>query len=183
MTFYDRYAECCRRNGIEPGSESTAQQIGCSRANISIFKKKGNTPNGDIVAGAAQLLNVSADYLLGLIDTPHPLKIDNDEKDFSENEIELITAYRNHSEMQTAVNTLLGINSDSADEADKNVYQIKKAAHNGSQKATIADSKNNLVEIPYVARSETGERGKIVKTQEEIDEFLKNLNPDTSGQY
>lgn len=180
MTFYERYAERCRISGVEPGSESTAQQIGCSRANISIFKKKGNTPNGDIVAGAARLLNVSADYLLGVIDIPHPLKINSAEKDFSENEIKLITAYRNHPEMQTAVNTLLGINSDST---GANVYQIKKTAHNGNKNATITDSKDNLVEIPYVARSETGERGTLVKTQEEIDEFLKNLNPDTSGRY
>lgn len=51
------------------------------------------------------------------------------------------------------------------------------------ERCSNANDKNNLVEIPYVARSETGERGTIVKTQEEIDEFLKNLNPDTSGQY
>ncbi len=181
MTFYERYAEHCRINGIEPGAESTAQQIGCSRANISIFKKKGNTPNGDIVAGAARLLNVSADYLLGVIDIPHPLEIENAEKDFSENEIKLIAAYRNHPEMQTAVNTLLGINSDSMGEDDVNVYQIKKAAHNGNKNATIMNSKDNFVEIPYVARS--GERGTVTKTQEEIDEILKNLKPDTSGRF
>lgn len=51
------------------------------------------------------------------------------------------------------------------------------------ERCSKVNDKNNLVEIPYVARSETGERGTIVKTQEEIDEFLKKLNPDTSGQY
>lgn len=51
------------------------------------------------------------------------------------------------------------------------------------ERCTKVNDKNNLVEIPYVARSETGERGTIVKTQEEINEFLKNITPDTSEQY
>lgn len=177
MTFYERYADCCKRMGIEPGSERTAQQIGCSRANISIFKKKGNTPNGDIVAGAARLLNVTADYLLGVIDTPYPLERVKTESKSSENEIKLITAYRNHPEMQAAVNTLLGISSQDAD----TVYQIKKAARNGSEKTTLADSEDELVQIPYVARS--GERGTITKSETEVDEIFSRLTPDTSEQY
>lgn len=73
MTFYDRYAECCARKGILPVSQEAAEQLGCSRAGISSFAKSGVTPKGDIVARAAAMLDVSADYLLGLIEYPRPL--------------------------------------------------------------------------------------------------------------
>ena len=73
MTFYDRYAKCCAQKGILPASQDTANKIGCSRSAISAFSKSGINPKGDIVAGAANLLDVSADYLLGLIEVPRPL--------------------------------------------------------------------------------------------------------------
>ena len=73
MSFYDRYAECCRENGILPSSQATAERLGCSRSNISNFANTGITPKGDIVANAAKMLGVSADYLLGLVDVPHPI--------------------------------------------------------------------------------------------------------------
>lgn len=184
MTYFEKYEALCKSKNIAPSGKEAQECIGVSKGVSSAWRnKEGSLPSGDMLKKVCIFFDISADWLLGLIDTPHPLKIDSDEKDFSENEIKLITAYRNRPEMQTAVNTLLGINSDSADESDKNAYQIKKTAHDGSKKATIAGSEDNIVEIPYVARSETGERGTIVKTQEEIDEFLKNLTPDTSGQY
>lgn len=51
------------------------------------------------------------------------------------------------------------------------------------ERCSNSGGNNNLVEIPYVARSETGERGTLVKTQEEVDEFVKNLNPGISGRF
>ena len=66
MSFYDRYAECCREKGILPSSQATAEKLGCSRSNISNFASSGITPRGDIVANAAKMLDVSADYLLGI---------------------------------------------------------------------------------------------------------------------
>lgn len=77
MTFYERYAECCHQRGISPVSQAAADRIGCSKANVSAFAKNGTTPRGDVVAGAAKMLDVSADYLLGIIETPNPLKIDD----------------------------------------------------------------------------------------------------------
>ena len=74
MSFYDRYAECCREKGILPSSQATAEIIGCSRSNISALASSGITPKGDIVARAAQMLDVSADYLLGLTDTPRAVE-------------------------------------------------------------------------------------------------------------
>lgn len=76
MSFYDRYAKCCREKGILPSSQATAEKLGCSRSNISSFASSGITPRGDIVANAAKMLDVSADYLLGLVDNPRP--VDNE---------------------------------------------------------------------------------------------------------
>ncbi len=77
MSFYDRYEACCRRANMDPVSESTAKQLNCSRALVSTWKKKSTTPNGEIVANAARILNVSADYLLGIVDEPHPVNIES----------------------------------------------------------------------------------------------------------
>lgn len=73
MGFYERYAECCRERGIQPASQWAAEQLGCTRANISAFAKRKTTPNGETVARAAKMLDVSADYLLGIIDVPRKL--------------------------------------------------------------------------------------------------------------
>lgn len=74
MTFYKLYAECCRQKGIAPVSRAAAEKTGCSKANISAFAKTGITRKGDVVGGAAKMLNVSSDYLLRLIDEPRTLE-------------------------------------------------------------------------------------------------------------
>lgn len=74
MTFYERYQALCLDRGIQPASQSSADALGCTKSNISALAKNGKTPNGDIVANAAKMLNVSADYLLGITDTPRPLE-------------------------------------------------------------------------------------------------------------
>ncbi len=56
-----------------PSSQATAEKLGCSRSNISNFASTGITPKGEIVANAARMLNVSADYLLGLVEVPRPI--------------------------------------------------------------------------------------------------------------
>ncbi len=70
MSFYTRYAECCEQRNIAPVSQEAAQKLGCSKSNISFLAKNGAMPKGEIIAGAAKMLNVSADYLLELTDLP-----------------------------------------------------------------------------------------------------------------
>lgn len=77
MSFYDRYEACCRARRIKPCSKETAEKVGCSRSNLSNCAQNDRAPKGDIVAGAARMLDVSADYLLGLIDEPHPIRAEN----------------------------------------------------------------------------------------------------------
>lgn len=92
MTFYERYALCCQNKGIAPVSQIAADAMGCTKATISAFAKNGTTPKGDTVARAARMLDVSADYLLGLVDDPHVVEVS---KDLSSSEERVITLLRN----------------------------------------------------------------------------------------
>ena len=78
MSFYTRYAECCKQKKIAPVSQEAANKLGCSKSNISFLARTGNMPKGEIVAGAARMLNVSADYLLELTNLPSSLQSDED---------------------------------------------------------------------------------------------------------
>ena len=65
MTFFDRYAGIMEEKGLDPGSQTAADMMGVTRSAISIWKRKQSTPKGDTVARMADVLGVSADYLLG----------------------------------------------------------------------------------------------------------------------
>ncbi len=106
MSFYDRYAKCCKDAGIKPSSQKTAEQIGCDRSNISSLSKSGITPKGDIVAGAARMLNISADYLLGIIDTPMPI---NHSPDLDELEILELVRNLTDDDRKAAIKMLKGM--------------------------------------------------------------------------
>lgn len=85
MNFYERYEKCCKEQNISPVSQSAADSIGCSKSTISNLSKTGQTPKGDTIAGISNMLNISADYFLGLCPEPVPIA-----KPISEEEIELI---------------------------------------------------------------------------------------------
>ena len=70
MTFFDRYAGLMEEKGLDPGSQTAADMMGVTRSAISIWKRKGTTPKGDTVAKMADVLHVSADYLLGRTNDP-----------------------------------------------------------------------------------------------------------------
>ncbi len=110
MNFYDRYAKCCAQKGILPASQDTADKIGCTRSAISAFSKSGINPKGDIVAGAAMLLDVSADYLLGLIEVPRPLQ---EPGALTSDEWKVITALRSMNEegVSAALAMLTGLST------------------------------------------------------------------------
>ncbi len=74
MSFYERYAECCQRKNIAPVSQAAADMLGCTKANISALAKNATMPRGEVIAGAAKMLDVSADFLLGLTDVPFALR-------------------------------------------------------------------------------------------------------------
>lgn len=70
MTFYERYSAICMEKGIDPCSQKAAEMIGTTRGTISVWNTKGTTPKGEFVAVIADMLGVSADYLLGRTDDP-----------------------------------------------------------------------------------------------------------------
>ncbi len=90
MSFYERYSLCCQNKGIAPVSQVAADAMGCTKATISAFAKNGTTPKGDTVARAARMLNVSADYLLGLIDEPHAVEVNKELSTTEEQAVALI---------------------------------------------------------------------------------------------
>ena len=90
MSFYERYALCCQNKGIAPVSQVAADAMGCTKATISAFAKNGTTPKGDTVARAAQMLDVSSDYLLGLIDDPHPVEVTKELSSTEEHAVALL---------------------------------------------------------------------------------------------
>ena len=92
MTFYERYEQCCQQKGIKPASQETADKLGCTKSNISHLAKAGQTPRGDLVAKFAVMLNISADYLLGLTETPYPLMKD---MELEQNELKMLDLFRN----------------------------------------------------------------------------------------
>lgn len=75
----------------------------------------------------AEALNVTETWLMGYDVEREPTF------QFSSIEKELVTAYRNKPEMQEAVNTLLGISSNSA-----NVYEYPMAARSNSKKIKLS---------------------------------------------
>ena len=90
MTFYERYEAVCKKRNILPVSQTAAVNLGCSKSNISAFAKNKTTPKGEVVARAAKMLDVSADYLLGLTENAHPIEVG----EYSENEVAILSFFR-----------------------------------------------------------------------------------------
>lgn len=77
-----------------------AQLINVSNSRISNWEQGINRPDADIIADICRALNVSPSELMGI-------RLASDE--FTEQEKKLIRAYREKSDMQKAVNILLGL--------------------------------------------------------------------------
>lgn len=68
--FYNRYKNACFAAGIEPCSQATAEKIGVTRSAIGSWSANGIIPKGETVARIADVLHVSADYLLARTNIP-----------------------------------------------------------------------------------------------------------------
>ena len=127
MSFYERYSLCCQNKGIAPVSQVAADAMGVTKATISAFAKNGTTPKGDTVARAAQMLDVSADYLLGLIDDPHAVEVS---KELSTTEEHAITLIRelNVEGAEAALAMLAGLAAQDIYKKSPAVSDLKKEA-------------------------------------------------------
>lgn len=117
-----------RRKELNLSQKDVANYVGVSEATVSRWES-GNIANmgRDKIALLSQILRTSPSVIAGYDD--------NDEETFTLTNIEkeLVTAYRNKPEMQEAVNTLLGISSNSA-----NVYEYPMAARSNSKKIKLS---------------------------------------------
>lgn len=77
MSFYDRYEACCKRANVDVSSPATTAQFECSKGSPTNWKKNGTIANGVTLKKMALFFDVSADYLLELIDEPRPLKAES----------------------------------------------------------------------------------------------------------
>ena len=65
MTFWDNFTRACVLNGVSP--TAICKKIGLSNATATHWRQ-GALPKADAIAAVADLLGVSADYLLGRAD-------------------------------------------------------------------------------------------------------------------
>lgn len=87
--FYQRLSELSEKGGSTISAVSV-NALGCGNGTASAWKK-GSQPSAAVVAKAAEHFGVSADYLLGLIDEPKPIRA---EYDLSDSESALIEKLR-----------------------------------------------------------------------------------------
>lgn len=83
--------------------EQLAERIHVTKSRVSNWEQGINRPDADILADICRALNVSPSCLLGV-----HLSAD----DLSDRERKVIQAYRRKTEVQQAVNILLGIEQD-----------------------------------------------------------------------
>ena len=93
-----KYLEECGISQVQ-----LAQKLGVSNSRVSNWEQGINRPDADILADICRALNVSPSDLLNV-------RLSQDE--FTEHERQLIKAYRAKTDLQKAVNILLGIDKD-----------------------------------------------------------------------
>ena len=155
------FGEMLKKLRIEAGltQQQLADKISLSKANVSKYESNSVEPNLETLRLISKVFNISANELLEITFDSDVYK--RPATVHSVIEEALIKKYRlldQHG--QKAVNSVLDI-------------ELDRCSKTGNP--------DNLVEIPYVARS--GERGTVTKSQEEIDEILKDLKPDTSERF
>lgn len=144
-----------RREELGYTQTQLAKLIGISKGSIGNYESNISSPNENILFRLFDVLQCDANFLY-----QDDITIKETET-LTEEEKRHLKKYRlldQHG--QKAVNSVLDVEL---------------------ERCSKAGAPDNLVEIPYVARS--GERGTVTKTQGEIDEILKNLKPDTSGRF
>lgn len=63
MAFYERFEWLCGKKGVTP--TQAARDVGIRQSVVSMWKKRGSTPNGKTLNKLAEYFEVSTDYLLG----------------------------------------------------------------------------------------------------------------------
>lgn len=171
--MFNKIKELRQELGIT--QKELAKHLGIAQNTLSYWENGKFDVDNASLCRIADYFHVTIDYLLGQnkspIDADNAISVKNlaSENDgtlnpyrvLTNSEKELIKKYRlldQHG--QKAVNSVLDVEL---------------------ERCSKTDDSDNLVKIPYVARS--GERGTVPATQKEIDQAEKTLKPDTSGRF
>lgn len=113
--------------------------LGVSRSAVSMWEIGSSEPDTEAISKMADLFGVSTDYLLGRKEYTS-----SNNPQLTEDEENLIQAYRNHPEMQAAVNKMLDIDDDL-----ETLIKIKQSKPNRetTRYATIAAKGHGLHKI------------------------------------
>lgn len=149
--------------------QQLADRLNLSKANVSKYESNLVEPNLETLRLITKVFNVNSDYLLEIKTNPTnnlfsdqmSESVDTD-KSFTVTETQLIKNRLLDTYGQKAVNHILDIEY---------------------ERCSKAKEESEIIQIPYVARSETGEDGTLERTQKEINKFTSKLKPDTSGKY
>lgn len=170
----NRIKELRQKLGIT--QRELAKHLGIAQNTLSYWENGKFDIDNASLCRIADYFHVTIDYLLGQNNSPIDVI----------NSISTENLFGQNDEILNSRRTLTN------DEKKKLIKKYRLLDQHGQkavnsvldvefERCSKASNPSNLVEIPYVARS--GERGTVTKTQEEIDEILKNLKPDTSGRF
>lgn len=84
MTFYERLLSLVSEKAVT--KNKVTQDLGLSKNAFVDWEKRGNVPNGEVVAKLAAYFSTTTDYLLGKTDNPNP----PDDKEINDNDIYII---------------------------------------------------------------------------------------------
>lgn len=125
--FIEVFEKLCDKKGKSP--TTACLEMGLSNASYSHWKKTGAIPFRSTLKKIADYFGVSVEYLTA--DNPEQNTAPSPSPAlFSEKEIALIFAYRARKDMQLAVDTLLGLRSQSlAEDVAKEIEKTKNFAN------------------------------------------------------
>ena len=107
--FFDNLKSLCKINNIK--ITPLLEKLNISKSAIARWRN-GVLPNGETLIKIANYFNCSIDYLVGRTDNPNF----SEENKITEQEYKVLSAYRQNTNMQQAVNKLLGV-----DETNSNI--------------------------------------------------------------
>lgn len=111
---------------IEMSQEELAKSVGVTKGAIGNYETDVSCPKEPILISLMKVLNVDANYIYqDYIQSINYSSKQNCKMNISEQERNLLLAYRAHPDMQNAVNTLLGIKN--VNSADKKIPVYRAA--------------------------------------------------------
>lgn len=77
--FFDVYKKLCEEHNVT--CSRAAQEMGINKGTVSVWKKKGTSPQAAQLQKIAEYFGVSADYLLSMDKKENPTSVAADEVD------------------------------------------------------------------------------------------------------